>query len=204
MESLSSPFKWGGGGVLRRRRGQDDTSTVVALSIFSPNCTAQLPACAYTPEACEKMRPTPNASSGADKVVASSRVQVPTTASGRTPHLRLLHASTGGLSSNSTAASIRRASVRCRRDRFLKSAGFRVLRFWNNEVIARPEDVLETIFAALARTLDPSAPVRAPPHLNGEAVISLLLPIQMGRCPQSGRRGHKRCDRASRSPRTIL
>ena len=45
-----------------------------------------------------------------------------------------------------------------RRDRFLKSAGFRVLRFWNNEVIARPEDVLETIFAALAKTLDPSAP----------------------------------------------
>jgi very-short-patch-repair endonuclease len=38
-----------------------------------------------------------------------------------------------------------------RRDRFLRSAGFRVLRFWNNDVMARTEQVLETIFEALHR-----------------------------------------------------
>jgi len=45
-----------------------------------------------------------------------------------------------------------------RRDQFLRSAGFRVLRFWNNDVMAHTEDVLDTIHAALDRTTDPSAP----------------------------------------------
>jgi very-short-patch-repair endonuclease len=45
-----------------------------------------------------------------------------------------------------------------RRDQFLRSAGFKVLRFWNNEVMGDPEDVLETIFAALTEASDPSAP----------------------------------------------
>lgn len=38
-----------------------------------------------------------------------------------------------------------------RRDAFLKAKGFRVVRFWNADVLARPESVLETIFAALRR-----------------------------------------------------
>lgn len=38
-----------------------------------------------------------------------------------------------------------------RRDAFLKAAGFRVLRFWNADVLMRVESVLETIFQALHR-----------------------------------------------------
>jgi very-short-patch-repair endonuclease len=38
-----------------------------------------------------------------------------------------------------------------RRDHFLRSAGFRVLRFWNNDVLARTDQVVETIFEALHR-----------------------------------------------------
>jgi len=38
-----------------------------------------------------------------------------------------------------------------RRDSFLRSRGFRVIRFWNNDVLVRTESVLETIFEALHR-----------------------------------------------------
>ncbi len=38
-----------------------------------------------------------------------------------------------------------------RRDGFLRSAGFRVLRFWNGDVLHRTEQVVETIFEALHR-----------------------------------------------------
>ena len=38
-----------------------------------------------------------------------------------------------------------------RRDHFLRSAGFRVLRFWNSDVLARTDQVVETIFEALHR-----------------------------------------------------
>jgi very-short-patch-repair endonuclease len=38
-----------------------------------------------------------------------------------------------------------------RRDSFLRSRGFRVLRFWNNDVLVRTEVVLETLFEALRR-----------------------------------------------------
>ena len=39
-----------------------------------------------------------------------------------------------------------------RRDTFLRSRGFRVLRFWNNDVLVRAEVTLETIYEALHRT----------------------------------------------------
>jgi very-short-patch-repair endonuclease len=38
-----------------------------------------------------------------------------------------------------------------RRDNFLRSRGFRVLRFWNNDVLVRTEVILETIYEALQR-----------------------------------------------------
>ena len=38
-----------------------------------------------------------------------------------------------------------------RRDIFLRSRGFRVLRFWNPDVLARTQSVLETIFEVLHR-----------------------------------------------------
>ena len=37
------------------------------------------------------------------------------------------------------------------RDAFLQSAGYRVLRFWNGDVLARTDSVVETIFEALYR-----------------------------------------------------
>ncbi len=36
-----------------------------------------------------------------------------------------------------------------RRDAFIRSYGYRVLRFWNADVVDRTESVMETIFAAL-------------------------------------------------------
>jgi very-short-patch-repair endonuclease len=38
------------------------------------------------------------------------------------------------------------------RDRFLRSQGYRVLRFWNGDVLNQAESVMETIFEAMHRT----------------------------------------------------
>jgi very-short-patch-repair endonuclease len=38
-----------------------------------------------------------------------------------------------------------------RRDAFIRSYGYRVLRFWNADVVEKTESVVETIFAALNR-----------------------------------------------------
>ncbi len=43
-----------------------------------------------------------------------------------------------------------------RRTEILVDAGFRVIRFWNNEVLGNCEGVLETIAAALAGSSSPS------------------------------------------------
>jgi very-short-patch-repair endonuclease len=46
---------------------------------------------------------------------------------------------------------VEQSNYDARRDSFLRSNGFRVLRFWNNDVLSRTEVVLETIFEALHR-----------------------------------------------------
>jgi very-short-patch-repair endonuclease len=46
---------------------------------------------------------------------------------------------------------VERSNYDARRDSFLRSNGFRVLRFWNDDVLSRTEVVLETIFEALHR-----------------------------------------------------
>lgn len=38
-----------------------------------------------------------------------------------------------------------------RRDAFLRSAGYRVLRFWNADVVAGLDNIVETVFEALHR-----------------------------------------------------
>ena len=38
-----------------------------------------------------------------------------------------------------------------RRDSYLEGEGFRVLRFWNNDILNNEEGVIETILASLAR-----------------------------------------------------
>jgi len=46
---------------------------------------------------------------------------------------------------------VEQSNYDARRDSFLRSNGFRVLRFWNDDVLSRTEVVLETIFEALHR-----------------------------------------------------
>lgn len=49
------------------------------------------------------------------------------------------------------------------RDRFLQRSGFRVLRFWNSDVLGNPGGVFELILAALHTPHPPAALRRAPP-----------------------------------------
>jgi very-short-patch-repair endonuclease len=49
-----------------------------------------------------------------------------------------------------------------RRDAYLKSQNFTMLRFWNNDVLARTDAVVEAIWNALQSPL-PSAALRLPP-----------------------------------------
>jgi very-short-patch-repair endonuclease len=44
-----------------------------------------------------------------------------------------------------------RSDYDVRRDSFLRSNGFRVLRFWNHDVLSRTDVVLETVYEALRR-----------------------------------------------------
>lgn len=60
------------------------------------------------------------------------------------------------------------------RTSFLEGAGFRVLRFWNNEVLANVEGVMERIVEALAQggQLSSCTPHPNPPPQRGEGVDS--------------------------------
>ena len=53
------------------------------------------------------------------------------------------------------------------RDGFLEKGGFRVLRFWNNDVLTQTDSVLESIYRAL--TQGPHHPHPGPP-LEGEGI----------------------------------
>ncbi len=53
------------------------------------------------------------------------------------------------------------------RDRRLSEAGFRVLRFWNNDVDGNLDGVLEAILVALEET-PPTTPRVVPPPRSGE------------------------------------
>jgi very-short-patch-repair endonuclease len=46
---------------------------------------------------------------------------------------------------------VERSDYDRRRDAFLRSKGFRVLRFWNDDVLSQTEAVLETVYEALHR-----------------------------------------------------
>ena len=50
-----------------------------------------------------------------------------------------------------------------RREAFLRSQDFHILRFWNNEVLTNPAGVFDAIFAALANPHPPTAARRVPP-----------------------------------------
>lgn len=55
-----------------------------------------------------------------------------------------------------------------RRTAFLEAQGYRVIRFWNNDVLANTDGVLETIAAALMAS--PSQPSAGPLPLPRERV----------------------------------
>ena len=54
-----------------------------------------------------------------------------------------------------------------RRDRMLRAQGWRILRFWNNEILTNRPGVLQTIAEALG-TADERHPHPTPPPLAGE------------------------------------
>jgi very-short-patch-repair endonuclease len=59
------------------------------------------------------------------------------------------------------------------RDGYLAGQGFRVLRFWNNDVLSNTQGVLEVVFSALHAAPSPGA-LRAPPSpLRGEGKDSI-------------------------------
>jgi very-short-patch-repair endonuclease len=49
-----------------------------------------------------------------------------------------------------------------RRDQDLASRGFRILRFWNNEILLKPNAIAEAIFASVAQPPSPGE-LRSPP-----------------------------------------
>jgi len=55
------------------------------------------------------------------------------------------------------------------RDRELRRQGWRILRFWNNEIPANPQGVLRTIAEAVGRPRERSPHINPPP-LAGEGV----------------------------------
>jgi very-short-patch-repair endonuclease len=58
-----------------------------------------------------------------------------------------------------------------RRDAFLRSSGFRVLRFWNNDVLENAAGVFEMIYAALHTPHPPKPAAWVPPSpLKGEGL----------------------------------
>ncbi len=59
-----------------------------------------------------------------------------------------------------------------RRDRYLSQRGFRVLRFWNNQVLAQSDDVADAIFAALNDPHPPTAARRAQHEVNSTPCCS--------------------------------
>ena len=59
-----------------------------------------------------------------------------------------------------------------RRDAYLRRQGFRVSRFWNNDVLGNTEGVGAAILEALASPLPPNAARRAPPSpARGEGLV---------------------------------
>ncbi len=53
------------------------------------------------------------------------------------------------------------------RTRFLEARGYRVLRFWNHEVLRNLESVVDTICAALYQAPKPPTPSPSPPRAGG-------------------------------------
>jgi adenine-specific DNA-methyltransferase len=58
--------------------------------------------------------------------------------------------------------------IDAKRTAYLEREGYRVIRFWNNDVLARTESVLDAILAALAPPLPAASRLSLPPEGEGE------------------------------------
>jgi very-short-patch-repair endonuclease len=72
---------------------------------------------------------------------------------------RLIVEADGGQHSESAADA--------KRDAYLRAQGFRVLRFWNNDIFNNEEGVLTSILHALERPLSPTPPPQRGEGLSG-------------------------------------
>ena len=68
----------------------------------------------------------------------------------------------------------KRSSADAARTAYLNAHGYRVLRFWNNDVLANVDGVLETIDLALRNTTPPT-PDPSPPQAGGGEPVQQAL-----------------------------
>jgi very-short-patch-repair endonuclease len=66
-------------------------------------------------------------------------------------------------------ATPRRAAADAARTAFLTASGYRVLRFWNNEVLKETRAVMEAIYQAVCDLESQRPPPLTPPHRAEEA-----------------------------------
>ncbi len=79
------------------------------------------------------------------------------------------------------------------RDQWLTSQGFRVLRFWNNEILGNIEGVLESIMERLSHSPHPSP---RPSH-KGRGDFNRTMDADVDAFPQSSHKGRGDTDRAT-------
>ena len=60
-----------------------------------------------------------------------------------------------------------------KRDAYLKQHGYRVLRFWNNDVRENIDGVLSVIYDALTNTPTPPTPDPSPPQAGGGEISAV-------------------------------
>lgn len=66
-----------------------------------------------------------------------------------------------------------------KRSYYLKERGYRVLRFWNNEVLEESESVLSVILSSVLKD-DPPHPDPLPPKVGGEGDVGQDWPGEEG------------------------
>lgn len=77
-----------------------------------------------------------------------------------------------------------------KRDAFLRAKGYRVMRFWNSDILGSIEAVGEEILRALSGPHPPTAARRAPPSPSGGEGFTASLPLSPTPLPR-GERGFK-------------
>ncbi|MDP3676858.1 MAG: endonuclease domain-containing protein [Novosphingobium sp.] len=90
------------------------------------------------------------------------------------------------------------------RDAFLKAQGFRVLRFWNNDVLTNREGVLTALLAALETPLPNPSPARGEGLQTATHRFSSPLAGEDSEAWRGGRPAHHSCDSDRRMTLTAI